>query len=108
MPRRRDREHDDAERHHAAPIEPYDSQSEDPDQDRHAKDSVTLPCHTSTPVVGTAFTVLFPRLIAAQSLIDPNAIDAPPSTVSRNPHRRSELGFSTASIERVWHPMYLG
>ena len=69
---------------------------------------MTLPCHTSIPFVGTAFSTLFPRLIAAQFPIEPNAISAPPTTVSRKPHRRSGLGFTTASIDRVSHPVHSG
>ena len=33
---------------------------------RTPRSNVTLPCHTSIPFVGTAFSTLFPRLIAAQ------------------------------------------
>ena len=35
-------------------------------------------------------------------------MSAPPITVSRKPHRRSGLGFTTASIDRVSHPVHAG
>ena len=70
--------------------------------------NVTLPCHTSIPFVGTAFAVPPPSEIAAQLPMEPNAISAPPITVSRNPHRRSGLGFTTASIDGVCHSARVG
>ena len=70
--------------------------------------TVTLPCQRSIPFVGTAFSVLPPSETAAQSPIEPNAMSAPPTTVSRKPHRRSGLGFTTASIDRVSHPVHSG
>ncbi len=69
---------------------------------------MTLPCHTSIPFVGTTFTNPPPSVIAAQFPMDPNATKAPPITVSRNPHSRSGLGFTTASIDGVCHSARVG